>query len=308
LELPGTTQHLLTFSDSRSKDTHAQKKLFIWDYFNDTTGVFDSSGNRLATIPYGGNLATDSEGNLYIAHSNGPTEFRIYAPPYTTSPTSVQLPKGLKINFVTVDQKTGVVAALTQSSRIGGGDSEALFYRHGETDPCATVPYQKHVVYSFSGAFDAQGILFVASTTPNNDAVVASISGECAATTVEVNTYPPQFKPYGFTAVDANNNIVVQNYTNSGLGPLLVFKHPSGGSFGQPISTITFKPFQNQYPAAGALTDDGYIWLLFYSNVNPSSGAQAVDQYSYPTGGNPVQSITSITEPNGIAVYPAVIP
>ncbi|MEO9262886.1 MAG: hypothetical protein ABI282_02235, partial [Candidatus Baltobacteraceae bacterium] len=174
--------------------------------------AFNGSGKLIATMRTGvGTLATDPRGNLYVAPNQeyDVDKLKIFASPYTGSPKVIHIP-GQIVRGIAVDQRTGVFAVLSDSSRPGGGPSRITFFMSGATTACNIVHQPRNLTNFFSGAaFDREGVLFLIAGSAAGHPL-ASTAGECKAKTVQV--YPFR-NTQDYLAFNADDNLVLQGYS-----------------------------------------------------------------------------------------------
>jgi hypothetical protein len=289
---------------TRAASTTNPAVLFVSEYGQSETVVFDRAGHVLQRIPIFGLLAVDREGNLYIATPNGTISVRMYAPPYNGKPTLITPGDNQQVNTVVVDHKTDMFVIITQANYSSGGPGQLRFYRHGETVPCRVVPPQRRVpTFYYTGAFDAQGNLFFAAGNSSNPDVIASTPGGCEQSGIAVYAFSNNFEAYGNVAFDAQNNFVIQSFVNDKPDAIFTYAHPVNGSFGEPLFKTVLPFYKGTGPDFLTMDSTGsYAWASFVLLEH------AVKRYNYPVGGSEVQSIGGLKFADQMAVYPNYVP
>jgi hypothetical protein len=228
-----------------------------------------------------GDVATDSDGNLYFADYNEASDFKIYSPPYTQAPAIIRFDAYLY--GVGVDQRTGVFVVITVPNSPGGGSSKVFFFRHGELKPCAvvTAPQSMGNLYGHA-TFDRAGTVFFGNLTESGDEAVVSISGECEPGPIV--RYAPTFYSLERLQFNDHNELVVQSGTPFVGGPIYTFAHPENGELGNPLRTTRLNNLDGKPVTMEALSSDGkYVWA---APLHTGFGL-----YKYPEGGAPIRIV-----------------
>jgi len=278
-------------------------KIFVSERTTHRIVILSSDGKPIGSIARNSSdtVTTDREGNLYAAPEYG-NRVEIYAPPYAR--VSKILSFGTQsVRFVATDQKSDIFAVVTVYNGGGPGPPMIYFFKHGATSPCNVLKQQPGIpVYYAYGAFDSQGTLFLSAGNDSGETTVASVPGECSATKATNNVFSQPLDPYGIVTIDANNDVVIQDFSVSSW-PIYTFRHPINHVFGAPISTTTLATEHGYAPQALAMGNDGHsIWGAFAGRF------AGLNAYAYPAGGKPIQRIGGLQYIWSVATYPAFIP
>ncbi len=248
-------------------------------------------------------LATDAAGNLFVANSAADS-VEVFAPPYRNKPTFTisapdESPAGVA---VAKDGTVALIGCHLQGSQCHGAVVN-FFANARAQSPCATVRGTVELWAIFSGAFDAQGTLYVAGLNEiYTRAHLGAVSGECSATKM-IRLQPTTKLHFAAgVAVDPSGNIATIDAGDPSRGAVLdVFSPPSPGS--RTLKLLS----QNALAATGvvssfALTKDGTA--LYTAEPRDSL------EYAYPGGGNPLGELNPPRADaiEGVAVTPAEVP
>ena len=269
---------------------------------SDTNAIllFDSTYRQIGSIQdplgEGGSLAIDGDGDIYFESSDQYSQnLWIYAPPYTGTPKIVALAGVAR--GIAVDWRNEIVGAVADAPA-PNANSYVYFFRHGASRPCATVRLPRGVsIDTFSSAFDAAGKLFTAFDV-GGKAIVASISGECAAKTfVE---YAPAQSYASFLQFNKENELVIDESIPFTQRPVYTFSGPSKGHLGKVSARTSLARIGTESVITDVLGGDG-------NSLYASDYTYGLALYRYPQGGAP-SKILLIKNVNGVAVYPQLLP
>jgi len=280
-----------------------QFTIFVSERTTHQIVILDSQGKQIGAISRNAadTISTDSDGNVYAVPEYG-NRLDIYKPPYKAAPTVLRFGTQ-SVVFAAVDQKTGVYAVVTLYNGGGPGPPVIYFFRHESVKPCNVLGQQPGIAtYGAYGAFDGEGTLFLVAGTNSGKTTVASIAGECSATTAVADSFVEPIDPYALVTVNADDDIVIQDFSVKSW-PVYTYKHPVKGVFSKPVSTTVLAPSNGSAPQALLLGVDGRsIWGAFFETFAPLS------LYRYPAGGVPIQSIHGLRYIWSVATFPALVP
>jgi hypothetical protein len=146
---------------------------------------------------------------------------------------------------------------------------------------------------------------FLADYEDNGESAIASISGECKATSMEVNSLPsptifPLLDPLVF---NSNDDLV---FEDNGTEHILTFAHPINAKFAAPISTtvIALPGAQQPHPIYFSCLagDNAHLWAAQFTK-----DPKQLYEFNYPQGGTPITSITG-PGPGSCVASPPIIP
>jgi hypothetical protein len=312
-----TSTNLLASEDKSAlipqPNANTEASLFISPYSGDRrVYVYNAEFSQIGIIALPGKgssvLSTDLRGNLYVAPQNS-REVRIYRPPsYTQFTTIGPLPQSDLVFGIALDQVTGVLAVLECQCAYGSA-SEIYFYKAGQTSPCNVLSVPD---IGTAAVFDREGTLYfqVFDTGPNG--TLASVAGECKATTYTDLSFKSPIYPYGKLGISRDDDIIVQSFGSPdekkdalSVWPLYTYAHPINGVFGDPIATTPLETYgggPDGEEGFEALTSDGSHLLgsLVFG------GGGGIHLFRYPQGG---RSERVINVANGsVAVFPPIVP
>ncbi len=264
--------------------------LIVEDFGQKRIDLYNENDMKIGDIDTNvGAVAMDKQGGIYVANFvEYSYKFKIFMPPYTGPPTVIKFYNGL--NGVAVDSTTGVFAV--------PGFSAVSFFRHGSTTPCAVVKEPDGLgEFGAQDSFDASSTLYLDYLTAGGEGV-ASIAGECNATTVV--QYSKTIRFIGALAFNHLNQLVIQQLVNLAGGTVFTYAHPTNGKFGNLISTTTLANIDGKSPLMSTFTSDGKgLWAA------PFFGS-GIGLFNYPAGGKPVRLIRAWN--GNAAVYPPLVP
>jgi hypothetical protein len=234
-------------------------------------------------------LATDRDGNLYVADSLN--ERVVVFPAGKTKASRVlrdphQLPESVAI------APNGDVAVVNEFTDRGNAGSVS-FYHAGATRSYATVGAPFFSKGLFCG-YDRKGNLYVDGTNANDASIVVEIAGGGSGNAM-VNLGISGVQQIGGLAVIRNGDYLVGDSFNN-----VVYEFAAGSN--ALVATIPLGV--TIYAPSLTLSRSGTgIWV---AALNFSSGAGEALEFSYPGGGAPVDTISvgSGNAPYGIAISP----
>jgi len=240
--------------------------------------VLDAHGRTLGSFGSkyrGPTIATDQNGNIYVAGYGEENSLQVFHSPRTSDFTLIALPTGQQALDVMVDIKTGIFAVVSAQNR---GPSEVHFFQRGATKACRVVSaLPTRFVFGGAGGFDRDGTLYTEVKTINSGDVLVSITGGCKNGRLEMLSFKRPFQLSGRLRFNKANNLVIEADEYPRF-PLLTFAHPINGEFSDPIATTTFT-YQGDTPGFTAFTEDGSRFMVV--------DQRGVAQYRYPDGGDP---------------------
>jgi len=279
------------------------QRVFVGQAGDHDTLVLDTDGKQIGSIRGQiGVMATDNEGNLYIAGVPNQGDVSVFAPPYRKRKI-LQVSTDEQVSSVAVDPKTDILVAMTFSDP-ESGPPEAVFYRHAQETPCNTLVLSDLSQGAYSAAFDANQRVFMVVGLPVGDGI-ASILGECSATGDVQYSFknPPRLETTA-VAVDGDNDVIVA-WSNGNDETLLTYQNPTGNQFASPIATTILNHVNGLSPVFLGLSSDGkHLWAGTCCDVP----TQFLGLYKYPGGKSPVKQYSGIENSSWGATYPQLIP
>lgn len=228
----------------------AQPLIFDSDPSGGAVGIFPQAGTNQKMIgqitgltkPQG--LATDTNGNLYVANS-GSANVRVYAPPYSKAATLTLDDRGHSPYGVAVSP-LGVVAVTDLHGSVS-------FYAKNATKACATVS-DRNFPTIYYDAFDHNGNLYIDGAQSvvgsTQYTVVGEITGGCQAKKIAL-LLKPQISyaiPGGGVQIDKEHRIAIQHTDDATIE---TYNPPQNGTLGNPVSILDLK--------AGAAYDFAFL-------------------------------------------------
>jgi DNA-binding beta-propeller fold protein YncE len=254
---------------------------------------------QITGLSFSEGIATDIQRQLYVSNSTYYVQnVLVYAPPYTGSPKLILDDTGYYPQGVAVS-KNGLVAVVNitcTASSCSLNSGSIAFYPANSTKPCLTLA-APNLELPESGAFDDNGNLYVANLSQYP---IAEVKGGCNAKKITTLTTANTLKAVYSIQIDKADQIVV---LDSGANTVYAYSHPRKGALGTPVSTTPLTT-SGSFPYAFAFLASG---ADFYATQLPGSNALA-NEYAFPAGGTPENSITVGNAPQGIAVTPPLIP
>ncbi|MBV9718823.1 MAG: hypothetical protein JOZ77_05860 [Candidatus Eremiobacteraeota bacterium] len=283
-------------------DAKGKPLIFVSDESGNVVDIYLQSGKnkmvgQITGLSYPQGIATDTQDNLYIANSDA-SNVLVYAPPYTGSPKLILNDTGYYPQGVAISKK-GLVAVVNSSctaSSCSLNSGSIAFYPANSTQACLTL-VASSLLLPQSGAFDDKGNLYIASLSQNP---IAEVKGGCNAKKIVMLTTANTLKAVYSIQIDKADQIAV---LDAGADTVYAYSPPHKGALGSPVSTTpltTSGSFPNSFAFLASGSD-------FYATQLPGSNGFA-DEYDFPAGGTPENSITVGGGPIGVAVTPPLIP
>jgi hypothetical protein len=277
---------------------------FVDELGRHQTAIFNAQNQQIGAFPAPfGSVAFDRQGNYYVAPAGTSSALFIFQPPYKQKPQLINFGETQLTWGIAVDARTGVLAVSLIYGGGGPGPGYVEFFKHGATSPCAIVESNDGQLGP-GAAFDREGRLFLDDSLNNGYSAIASISGECSARSIEVDSLPsPSIYPQDQFAFNSDDNLVFEDNNSERI---LTFAHPKNGKFAPPIATTMLQIPASQLRTGvflACLTADAqHVWAMPLTNYE-----KRLLLFRYPQGGTP---IGAINVPNGYscAVTPPLIP
>jgi hypothetical protein len=296
----------LTTASFMSPRALGKPLLFVSDYANNVVDIYLQGGKnkmvgQITGLNGPGGLATDSNGNLYIANYGGSTggNVTVYAPPYTGSPTLTLDDPGYSPYTVAVSS-SGVAAVVNfcNAPSCAAGSSSVNFYATNSTMPCATLT--PNLANLLGGTFSAKGTLYVLGANVSGAEVVGEIRGACEATKITLlTTNSPLGPAVGAIHVDKADRIAISAPGGSSSPAVIkTFRQPKRGSLGDPVLTTPLTSTPNY-------CGFDFSFLASGRSLYADGCGQAAQEYDFPVGGTAEKTITF---PSGSAVGVAATP
>jgi hypothetical protein len=278
--------------------------LFVGESGRPETAIFNAQNQQIGSIAAPtASVAFDRQGDYYVAPVGTSSALFIFQPPYKQKPQLISFGQTQLTWGVAVDTLTGVFAVSLAYGGGGPGPGYVEFFKHGATSPCAIVKANGGQLGPGS-AFDREGRLFLDDPLNDGSSAIASISGECSARSIEVDTLPsPGIQPRNPFTFNSDDNLVFQDNNSE---QVLTFAHPKNGKVAAPITTTILNLPDTRWRTGvflDCLTADAqHLWAIPLTNYE-----KQLLLFRYPQGGTP---IAAINVPNGYscAVTPPLIP
>jgi hypothetical protein len=265
--------------------------VFISDAGTNTVYEYPATGGSPVETITGLNepqgIAVDKAGNLYVANTG--TQQILVFPPNSTTPSltiSETSPSEYPVG-VTTDQKGNIWVSniLSTLSPPGAGDV-AEFSSNGT--PIQSLSCSAMQKYYFI-AVDKNENVFVSGTQTTSGTgpeVVEfpAASSSCTVLSSVVVKFP------GGLQLTKKEDLIVDDQT------ALNAKTYKAPDFTKVLSTTTFRFAQDPVTIA-IVSGDKDIWTA-------NAGGRDATEFAYPAGGNPILTISGLSEPIGVAVTP----
>lgn len=302
---PPVARQSATMAGFMDANAAAKPLIFVSDAARGVVDIYAQAGKnqkpvgRIAGFDEPQGIATDSNGNLYVANTNG-SDVRVYAPPYTHAAAMTLADPGQFPGDVAVSSK-GLVAVTNVCTAPGcpANSGSVSFFAKGSTKACATVADSSfNFARVFFAAFDANGLLYVDGLNGGYQASVGTVFGGCNARGISNIGLIYTIGFAGGIQIDRAGRIAIVDAVRTQVD---TYDPPVSGNFGNPVSTS---------PLDGSVSPLG-IALLASGNhfyVADSAGAGVAREYAYTAGGAPQNAIAVGGQPLGVAVTPYAKP
>jgi sugar lactone lactonase YvrE len=263
--------------------------LFVSDAFRQEVRIYDGSSDRLwGKIPFvalPGGLAVDASRDLYVAGFGGVT---VYPQPYDRP--SVQLSMLGQQALAVAVAPNGTVAAI---------DAHNIFvYAAGSQQPCIEYAPPNYGRLT-SVAFDSKNDLFFTGYDTSRNVAISKMAGQCGNVDSTQLTIGNTLRSANGIAIGQNDRLSV---LDTSARTIFTYRPPSGNSLGNPIASTILQRQSVRTPVAFAFDATGK------SVYTADSASGQVDEFAFPKGGVPTDTLTTGGQPVGIAIVPPYLP
>jgi len=261
--------------------------------------LFTAAGSQVAQLtgfdePAG--MASDIKGDLFVADERN-SRVQVYAAGFASPPTTLSDP-GQYPNDVD-SFANGAYVAVTNQETTGFGPGSVSIFK-GST-LLRTITSSNLQSASFC-AFDGKGNLYVDGLGSNSNVFIGEIPHATSGGTTfeQLTTTNTIVNPTGIQVTTTGGQIAIED---SGNQAIYTYNPPSGGSLGAPTQTT---------PLSGSGNEKSFAFTKSMADLYTSDfyGGEVLE-YTYPTGGTPVSTISVGSEtstPFGTAVIPTQYP
>jgi hypothetical protein len=258
--------------------------------------LFTAAGKQVGqltgfNLPLG--MASDRKGDLYVADEDN-SRVQIYAPGFTSSPTTLSDAGQLPVDVDNVDNGA-YVAIMNQETARGGRGSVSIFKGSTLQRNITNV----HLERGSFCAFDGSGDLYVDGADSNRNPFIGVIRHATSggSTLEQLTTTNTIGAAAAIQVTTTGGRIAILDTTNKAI---YTYDPPSGASLGTPARITPLLGSNFPYTFAFKKNMKG----LYVADI----GVAAALEYAYPAGGMPVSSIATAEAPSGTAVIPSQIP
>jgi DNA-binding beta-propeller fold protein YncE len=273
--------------------------LFVSDFGDFDVDVYSVSSLKLVERITGffepqGECA-DARGDVWIANT-GTQQMLKFKPgdkrPIATLDDSIGYPAGCA-----VDPKTGNLAVTNVFGASGPGG--ILVYRHGSGTPAAySNPHQYY--YYFAG-YDAGGNLYTSGMTFKSAYILSTLQrGKKTMSSIAISGGTLYFPG---TVLWNGSSLVLGDQQCGDANTSCLYEASVSGTTASITATI---PLTNSCDVAQVVVQSDAIYGGNYQFC--AHGKSSIDQWAFPSGGEPVQSVTGVTEPIGSAIAAQALP
>jgi DNA-binding beta-propeller fold protein YncE len=263
--------------------------LFVSDAFRQEVRIYDGSGDtlwgKIPFVPLPGGLAVDASRDLYVAGFGGVT---IYPQPYDRP--SFQLSMLGQQALAVAVAPNGTVAAI---------DAQNIFvYAAGSQQPCIEYAPPNYGRLT-SVAFDNKNDLFFSGYDTSRNVAISKMPGQCGNVDSTQLTIGNTLRSANGIAIGQNDRLSV---LDTSAKTIFTYRPPSGNSLGNPIASTLLERQSVRTPVAFAFDVTGK------SVYTADSASGQVDEFAFPKGGVPTDTLTIGGRPVGIAIVPPYLP
>jgi DNA-binding beta-propeller fold protein YncE len=263
--------------------------LVISDALRQEIRIYDLSSRTLwGKIPLvllPGGLAIDASKDLYVASLSGITA---YPPPYDRP--SEQL---------SMSGQPALAVAVAPNGMVTGISGQNIFvYPAGSQQPCFEYSPANYARLT-SVAFDSKNNIFFTGYDTSGNISISEMPGQCGNVTSTQLTIGNTLRSASSIAIGPDGRVSV---LDTSAKAIFTYDAPVGNSLGSPVTSTLLERNQVRNPVAFVFDPHGK------SVYTADSASGRVDEFAFPAGGSPTDTLTVGGEPVGVDIVPPYLP
>jgi DNA-binding beta-propeller fold protein YncE len=263
--------------------------LLISDALRQEVRIYDLSSHtlwgRIPLVLLPGGLAVDASQDVYVANLSGVT---VYPPPYDR-PSEQLSTSGQRALAVAV-APNGTVAAISGQN--------IFVYSAGSQQPCFEYSPANYARLT-SVAFDSKTDIFFTGYDTSGNVAISEMSGQCGNADSTRLTIGNTLRSANSIAIAPDGRLSV---LDTSAKTIFTYDQPVGDSLGSPVASTLLERNQVRNPVAFAFDPTGK------SVYTADSAFGRADEFAFPAGGAPIDSLTVGGEPVGVDIVPPYLP
>jgi DNA-binding beta-propeller fold protein YncE len=263
--------------------------LFVSDALLQEVRIYDLSHHDLwgeiPLVPLPGGLAVDASRNLYVAGLNGVT---VYPQPYNR--LSDQLVMSGRQALAVAVAPNGTVAAI---------DAQNVFvFTAGSDQPCLEYAPPNYGRLT-SIAFDKNSNIYFTGYDTSGNVAISEMPGQCTNVGSTQLTIGNSLRSANSIAVGPDGRLSV---LDTSAKAIFTYDAPVGDSLGKPTTATLLQSDNVRDPVAFAFDTTGK------SLYTADSVSGRADEFAFPAGGSPTDTLMVGGQPVGIDIVPPYLP
>jgi sugar lactone lactonase YvrE len=263
--------------------------LFVSDALRQDVRIYEGATHtlwgKIPFVPLPSGLAVDASRVLYVAGFGG---VGVYPQPYDRP--SLQLAMLGQQALAVAVAPNGTVAAI---------DAQDIFvFAAGSQQPCIEYAPPNYGRLT-SVAFDSKNDLFFTGYDTSRNVAISKMPGQCGNVGSTQLTIGNILRSANGIAIGQNDRLSV---LDTSARTIFTYRAPSGNSLGNPIASTILQRQSVRTPVAFAFDATGK------SVYTADSALGQVDEFAFPKGGVPTDTLTTGGQPVGIAIVPPYLP
>jgi DNA-binding beta-propeller fold protein YncE len=263
--------------------------LFVSDALRQEVRIYEGSSDtlwgKIPFVPLPGGLAVDASRNLYVAGFGG---VNVYPPPYSRAT--------LRLSML---GRQALAVAVAPNGSVAAIDARNIFvFASGSQEPCIQYAPPNYGRLT-SVAFDSKSDLFFTGYDTSRNVAISKMQGHCGNVNSTQLTIGNTLRSANGVAIGPNDQLSV---LDTAARTIFTYRPPSGNSLGNPIASTLLQRQSVRTPVAFAFD------ATHKSVYTADSASGRVDEFAFPKGGAPTDTLTIGGQPVGVAIVPPYLP
>jgi hypothetical protein len=264
--------------------------LFVADALRQQVRIYDpvhkTLYGKIPLVVLPGGLAVDASKNLYVASLGGVT---MYAPPYNHPGTQY-----------TMLADRALAVAVAPNGTVAAIDGQNIFlFSAGSSQPCMEYAPPNYGRLT-SVAFDGSNNLYFTGYDTSRNVAISEMPGQCGNGESTPLTIGNALRSVDGVVIGSSGQL---SLLDTKAKTIFTYNPPVSGSLGNPVDSTLLQRGENvRNPVAFIFDGSGK------SVYTADSTSGVVDEFSFPQGGPPRDTLVVGGQPIGIAIVPPYLP